>query len=197
MALSTRDITIHGRLSFEHIWTPQAPNENSEPKYSLLLIIPKTDPQIPAIQAAIQAAAQEGVNTRKFTQLPDPNAMKYPPLRDGDSLTDSGEPRGAEFAGNYFINAKSPQNRKPFIVDGNVQPIIDQSEVYSGCYVNVAVQFFPYANSGNKGISASLNGVQKVADGEHLGAARPDADQLFGVIGNAAPAAAAQDGPLF
>ena len=183
MTKTNRDITVKGRLSFEHIFSPQVPNEQAEPKYSLTLLVPKNDPQIPAIQQAIKAAVDDAVERGTFKQAIDPAQTKYPPLRDGDSMTDSGEPRGPEFANHVFISAKAGTKRKPFVVDGNLQPVIDESEVYSGCYVNVALQFFGYANSGNKGVSASLIGVQKVADGERLGGPALEAEDVFSAIG--------------
>ncbi|MCI6276156.1 MAG: DUF2815 family protein, partial [Clostridium sp.] len=58
---------------------------------------------------------------------------------------------------------------KPGIVDKDVQPILDQSEVYSGCYARLTLNFYAYAASGNKGIAAGLGNVQKLEDGEPLG----------------------------
>ena len=163
MAKTNRDVTVYGRLSYEHLFTPHAVNENADPKYSMTLLIPKTDTKtIEALNAAIGNAVQDGVERHVFKQPIDPTQTKYPPLRDGDKPNDSGEPRGPEFQGHWFIAAKSSTKRKPFVVDANLQPIIDESEIYSGCYINAAVQFFAYENSGNKGISASLVGAQKV-----------------------------------
>ena len=65
-----------------------------------------------------------------------------------------------------FFNASS--TRKPQIVDRHVQPILDQEEVYSGCYCNVSINFFAFAKEGNKGIAAGLNNIQKIRDGERL-----------------------------
>lgn len=193
MALSNRDVTIYGRLSYAHLFTPHAANEQAEPKYSATLLIPKSDTEtIQRAQAAIQAAVQDAVERGTFKQPIDPAHTKYPPLRDGDLPNDSGEPRGPEFAGHWFIAAKASTKRKPFVVDGNRNLILDESEVYSGCYVNIAVQFYGYSNSGNKGISASLIGVQKVKDGERLGGPALEAEDVFGVIGNPAPTQAQQ-----
>ncbi|WP_257202964.1 DUF2815 family protein [Corynebacterium cystitidis] len=192
MALSNRDVTVYGRLSYAHLFKPHAPNENADPKYSVTVLIPKSDTAtIARVQAAIKAAVDDAVERRTFKQPIDPAATKYPPLRDGDSLTDSGEERGPEFAGHWFIAAKTGVSRPPFLVDGQMNKIIDENELYSGCYGNVAVQFFGYENSGNKGISASLVGVQKVKDGERLGGPTLEAEDVFGVIGGA-PAASPQ-----
>lgn len=183
MAKTNRDVTIYGRLSYAHLFQPHAPNETADPKYSATILIPKTDTTtLERIQQAINNAVTDGVDRNIFKQPIDPAHTKYPPLRDGDSLTDSGEPRGAEYAGHWFIAAKANTNRKPMVVDGQLQPVIDESEVYSGCYVNAAIQFYAYVNSGNKGIAASLVGVQKVTDGERLGGEPVEASDVFGTI---------------
>lgn len=193
MAKTNRDVTVYGRLSFEHLFTPHAVNENADPKYSMTLLIPKTDTKtVEALNTAINNAVQDGVERHVFKQAIDPTQTKYPPLRDGDKPNDSGEPRGPEFAGHWFIAAKASTKRKPFVVDGNLQPIIDESEIYSGCYINAAVQFFAYENSGNKGISASLVGVQKVKDGERLGGQPLEAEDVFSTLGGGAGAQAAE-----
>ena len=186
MALSPRTVTVYGRLSYAHLNTPHAPNEQAEPKYSATLLVEKTNTQaIEAIQAAIKAAVDDGVTRRIFTQAIDPTHTKYPPLRDGDTPNDSGEARGEEFQGHWFIAAKN--KNQPIVVNAQRQPVIDPDDVYSGCYVNMAVEFYAYSNSGNKGISASLIGVQKVKDGDRLGGEPPKAEDVFGIVNNQTP----------
>lgn len=184
MAKSNRDVTAAGRLSYPNLFTPRQANEQAAPKYSATLLIPKSDTTTVArVQAAIDAAVQDGVDRRVFKTAIDPAQSKYPPLRDGDKPNDSGEPRGPEFAGHWFISAKAGTQRKPFVVDQQLQPIIDENDIYAGCYVNMAVQFFAYENSGNKGISAALVGVQFAKDGDRLGGPALEAEDVFGVIG--------------
>ena len=78
------------------------------------------------------------------------------------------------------MNANSKQ--KPGVVlterdiEGKLVPA-SESDVYSGCYARVALNFFAYNQKGNRGIGAGLQSVQKIADGEPLsGRASPDAD---------------------
>ena len=85
------------------------------------------------------------------------------PLRDGDLE----RPDDPAYAGCYFINANSTE--APGIVDADCNPILDHSEVYSGVRGRVSVTFYAFNNSGNRGIAASLNNVQKWYDGEPLG----------------------------
>ena len=192
MSKTARDIVIPGRLSYPALFQPRQVAQDSDKKnYQATILIPKSDANTVAIiQAAIQAAVDQGVADGKFKQPIDPNQTKYPPLRDGDTMNSNGEPRGAEFAGHWFISSKAPENRKPFVVDANVQPIIQESDVYAGCYVNAALQFFPYSHAtGGKGISVSLQGIQKARDGEPLGGGIVEASDVFSALpGAGAPA---------
>ena len=54
------------------------------------------------------------------------------PLRDGDI----DRPDDEAYANSYFFNANSRQ--APQVVDSHVQPILDQNEVYSGCYGKIS-----------------------------------------------------------
>lgn len=100
-----------------------------------------------------------------------PPTLKLP-LRDGDI----DRPDDDTYANSYFINVSC--KTKPGIVDRNCNPILDQNEVYSGCYAYVSVNFYPFSVSGNKGIAAGLNNIMKVAEGEPLGG-RVSADADF------------------
>ena len=71
-------------------------------------------------------------------------------------------------AGCYFLNANANANRRPLIVDRQCAEILDQEEVYSGCYAQVKVGLFSYSASGNRGIGAGLETIRKVRDGERL-----------------------------
>ena len=84
---NTKVVTGIVRLSYEHVWEPASIN-GSNPKYSVSLIIPKSDTKtIAAINAAVDAAIKDGV--AKFGgKVPPKGALKLP-LRDGDAATDS------------------------------------------------------------------------------------------------------------
>ena len=64
------------------------------------------------------------------------------------------------------------------IVDRSVQPILDRSEVYSGCYARVSVNFYAFNSNGNRGIACGLGNIQKVRDGEPLGGKSSAADDV-------------------
>ena len=75
----------------------------------------------------------------------------------------------------YFLNASTKQ--KPGVVDAQLNPILDPTEVYSGCYGRASINFFAYNTAGNKGIGCGLNHIQKLEDGDYLGGrTRPEDD---------------------
>jgi hypothetical protein len=166
----TRVITGVVRLSYCNAWEPKSINGSAE-KFSVSLIIPKNDTKsISAINAAVNAAIEEGKG--KFGgKVPNKAALKLP-LRDGDI----DRPDDEAYANSYFVNANS--NTAPQIVDRLVQPILDRSEVYSGVYARVSVNFYAFNSNGNRGIACGLGNIQKIRDGEPLGG-RSNAEDDF------------------
>ncbi len=152
-------ITGEVRLSYCHVWKPDKMDGEEKAKYSVSVIIPKSDKRtLQKIKAAIEAAKEIGKG-KWGGKIP---ARLQIPIRDGDEE----RPDDEAYADSYFFNAKS--FNKPGVVDRHVQPILDQDEVYSGIYGRVSVNFFAYNASGNKGVAAGLNHIQKLRDGEPL-----------------------------
>lgn len=152
------------RWSYVNAWEPKSINGGT-PKYSVSLIIPKSDKKtIEKIKAAIEAAYHEGEGKLKGNgrSVP-PIATLKTPLRDGDVE----RPDDPTYANAYFMNANN--SSAPGIVDADRQPIIERSEIYSGVYGRASVNFYAFNTNGNKGIACSLNNLQKIRDGEHLG----------------------------
>lgn len=152
------------RWSYANVWDPKSINGGT-PKYSVSLIIPKSDVvTVKKIEAAIQAAYEEGESKLKGNgkSVPSLKVLKTP-LRDGDLE----RPDDAAYADSYFINANSAS--APGIVDADRQPILERSEVYSGVYGHASINFYAFNSNGNKGIACGLNNLQKIADGESLG----------------------------
>lgn len=146
------------------MWDPKSINGGA-PKYSVSLIIPKSDmATVNKIKAAIQAAYEEGEGKLKGSgkTVPALSVLKTP-LRDGDLE----RPDDEAYANSYFVNANSAT--APGIVDADRQPILDRSEVYSGVYGRASINFYAFNSNGNKGIACGLNNLQKIKDGEPLG----------------------------
>jgi len=174
-------ITLHNvRLSYANLVTPRSV-EGGEPKYSVTILVPKSLGEKALIDAAIKAAteaakAKHGAN---FPQTPKHNVY------DGDLPTPTGQPRGEECRGHWVFTASNKM--KPVLVDINRQEILNPTEIYSGMYANVGIEFFGYNAPQNKGISASIQAVQKVADGEAFAGAPASAEDYFGQPAPPAP----------
>ena len=160
-------VTGNARLSYVHLNAPYAHQIGGEAKYSVTVLVPKTDKTTKAhIDAAIQAATQLGISKQWNGAKPPVLAT---PLYDGDGVRPNGEAFGAECKGCWVFTASSKADRKPRIVNSQVQDIIDPNEIYSGIYGRVGVDAYPYNVSGKRGIAFGLTNVQKLTDGEPLG----------------------------
>jgi hypothetical protein len=160
------------RLSYLHVFEPVAIGEGSEKKYSVSIIIPKGDKKtVNDVEKAVKAALDAG-KTAKFGGAI-PKKLKLP-LRDGDE-----EREDEAYENSLFLNASC--KTKPGVVNRNLQPIIDENELYSGCYGYVSITFYAFDTNGNKGIACGLNNVMKYKDGEPLGG-RVSAEADFGGI---------------
>lgn len=156
---ATKVVTGKVRFSYLNVFRPKAINDSSDEKYSVSLIIPKTDTEtIAKCEAAIRAAMEMG-KTKWGGKIP--KGLKIP-LRDGDEERDD-----EAYAGCMFINASA--RTKPGLINKNRQQITDEEELYSGCYGRASINFYPFDASGNRGVAAGLNNLLKLEDGEPLG----------------------------
>lgn len=169
---------VDTRWSYANVWEPKSIN-GGMPKYSVSLIIPKSDTTTVAkIRAAIKAAYEEGESKLKGNNrvVPALEAIKIP-LRDGDME----RPGDEAYKDSFFVNANSAT--QPGIVDASCQRILDRSEVYSGVYGRASISFYAFNSNGNKGIACGLNNLQKIRDGEPLGG-KPRPEDDFAPVDN-------------
>jgi len=168
----TKVITGKVRFSYVNVFKSRSFQPGQEEKFSICLLIPKSDKAtLTKIKAAIEAAKKQGIADKWGGKLP--AGLKLP-LRDGDAERAE---EAEEYVGMYFLNANS--NQKPGIIDNFRNEILDPTEVYSGCYGRASINFFPYNSNGSKGVAVGLNNVQKLTDGDPLGGARQSAEDDF------------------
>lgn len=168
----TQITTGRVRLSFVNIFEPKE-TQSGQLKYSVTLLIPKKDTKtLEKIKSAIEEAKKLYKEKNPGKKLP---ANLTTTIHDGDGTRPSGEDFGPECAGNYVITVNS--NNRPVIVDAGKTPITEPEEVYSGCYGRAIINFYVYDTAGNKGVTAGLNGIMKLGEGEPLAGNRiTDAD---------------------
>lgn len=189
--IPTKVLTGEVRLSYVNLTTPRANNPGDKPKYSVQLLIPKTDvATVNDINAAIEAAAQKAVNEKWGGVRPN----FAPILHDGDGTKpDAGTPYSAECKGCWVLNASSEQ--KPGVVDqSNINCELAPQDIYSGMYARVTLNFYGYKNR-KTGVGCGLGNVMKTRDGEPLGGGATAAADFAEVGQSVAPAAAPQPAP--
>lgn len=144
---SATKVRIPCRISFANIFEAKSIN-GGDAKYSVSCLIPKTDKEtLLAIHKAVEAAKEDGKTRKWGGKIP---AQLKTPLRDGDI----DRPDDENYKKCMFVNATSKD--APQVVDRRVQRVTDPMMVYSGCYCNVSVNFYPFNANGNRGVAAGL-----------------------------------------
>lgn len=178
----TVDITTGiGTISFPRVFKETAgKKDDGTPSYDCQILIPKTDRE--SVRALLLAIKKVGE-----AKWGDKWKQVRTPLRDGDKekdeLTEDGSTKGEKYPerlGHYFLNARST---KPVgVYDRQRSPITDPDEVYGGMKGKINVTFYPYSSSGNHGVGAALNGVQKISNGEPFGGGKPSVESMFDML---------------
>lgn len=166
----TRVVTGLVRLAFVNLFSPRVNDDGTPGRYDVCLLIDKSDKDtIDCINKAVEAAKARGIKEKWAGKLPKNLLL---PLKDGDDREDD---QYGGFENCMYLNARSKS--RPGIVDKHGAQILDEEELYSGCYALCGISFFPYDNN-SKGIGVSIDNVMKVKDGESL-AGKPTASSDF------------------
>lgn len=162
----TKIVTGICRLSYANLLYPTTNTDGQQPRYSVSIVIPKTDTAtLNAIMQATREAYEAGSDKLRIGKTVPAYDKVKKPLRDGDEE----RPDDPVYASSYFVNASSV--RKPQIIDTKLHRLDDPDAVYSGMYARVSINLYAFNAAGNRGIAAGLNNVLKVRDGERLGGA--------------------------
>lgn len=138
------------------------------------VLIPKEDKNlIKQIEDAIDEAKEYGKGAKWGGKIPHKLKIAF---HDGD---DSDLEKYPENEGHMILNARS--KKKVGLVDTDRQPILDASEIYSGCWAYISVTSFAYNNE-SKGVSFFLNNIMKARDDEPFGGGASTPDEDFGGI---------------
>lgn len=180
-------ITPMFRASFPHVFTQGSYDGKSS--FSCAMIFDEAA-QATAEFKAMKAAASKVAREKWGDNIP---GNLRTPFRKGEEKAHLG---GYE-AGQIFTTART--NTQPEVLDRSRRILTSAKDFYPGCFARAFVHAFAYDNKG-KGVSFGLDGIQKLQDGEPLGAGGSVAD-LYDELppeegGAAAPAASAGD-PLF
>lgn len=175
----------HVRLSYAHLSVPakyvqgQGFVEDEETgSYTAILIITKGSENEKLLLNAIKEAKSEALAAGikalgKTVKITEKDMVRYVDgIKDGDQSDDD------TFAKSIYINAKAKAQYKPKCYNKENIPM-DNTELYSGCYVNAYIRLYNYAVSTNLGCGYGLIALQFDAPGERLGGT-VDTDSIFG-----------------
>lgn len=176
--IATKSLTGEVRISYQHLINP-----NKDNLYMATILISKTDvATYNDLISSRDAAYEQGVKNKWNGSRPQ---MRYPLIYDGDGVRPSGEPFGPECKGHWVLTASSKQ--KPQCVHiSNIHSELLPTDVYSGMYARVTVNFYPFDVNCNRGVGCGLGNVCKTRDGEPL-SGRANAESDFADLEQAQP----------
>lgn len=173
------------RLSFPKLFKAVKSTETSPPKFSAAFLIDPDTKQGKANIKAIEAAIDH-VKTSTWGDKADKiyNNIEWDrkPLRDGNKATNSEGDAYAGYEDMMFVQASSPEKRRPTVLNRNKAPLVDEDGViYGGCYVDAVVSVYSVTDKdkGGNGVFASIEIVRFRRDGEAFGSGPLDADDYL------------------
>jgi hypothetical protein len=173
------------RMAFPSIFEPEAFGDG-DPAYGGKFIVPQEHPQLAEIRKAVTTAATEkwgekaaGIlsllkDDKKVAWVEGPYRNKNGDIYDG-------------FEGMYHLSTRNGGKApvKPSAFDTQNRPVTQSDGVlYSGCYVDVSVEFYAQDNGYGRRINCSLRGVRKAADGDSFGGGASAGADEFGAPAN-------------
>ena len=151
-------------------------------RWSATGLLPYADPQIKAVDAMVQE-----VGKAKWEK-------KWPTIWENISTTpnlffkmDGKRKDYAGYEGHFALTAHRNEDKgRPVVIDSDKSPIYKPTgelyegkggRIYSGCYVNMQIEFWCQDNNNGKAVRATLLGIQRRRDGDAFaGGVAPDPD---------------------
>ena len=171
------------RLAFPVLFEAKTVNGEGKPAFSASFLIDPADPQVKALNQAIDQIAKEKWGAKADAMLKSLRAADKTALHNGDAKA-----QYQGFEGNLYISARNPV--RPTAVDADKTPL-QQSDgrLYSGCYVNAVVELWPQDNKYGKRVNATLMGVQFYRDGDAFSGGGAASEDDFDDVSSGADAA--------
>ena len=161
--MANKDIlTPKFRVSFPKLF--KVDTYGDSPSFSVVMLFDEAAQKTTEF-LEMKAAAKALITERWPDPAKRPAGIRNP-FRDGSERANIAGYR----AGIIFVTAKMKEEfGRPQVVDRDGQDVLNQRDIYPGCYARAVVSPFVYENK-SKGVSFGLSLVQKIADGEPLGA---------------------------
>lgn len=183
------------RIAFcQSLHKPEQVNGEGGFRRGAVLLIDKADPQVKAIERAIdQVLAIKYPDPKK--RAPAESEMRKKDriaLRDGDDKAEKYDGFGGCMA--LSANGKAGDTAEEagpvILLDQLKQPLTPGSgKPYAGCYVNASVELWVQDNQWGKRVNCTLRGVQFLRDGDAFGGGAPASADEFDTVTEGADAA--------
>jgi hypothetical protein len=163
-------LTPKFRVSYPNVFKARLNELSSKEEFSLVALFPKN-----ADLSALKKAVDQAMTEKWGEEKKRPKGITTPFRDQGERAkeTDGKEtmPAGYE-KGAVFLNLKS--QRRPGVVDQNLQDIIEETEIYAGAWARATVSAYAWEFKSaqgavlKRGVSFGLLNLQKVSDGDPL-----------------------------
>lgn len=166
------------RFAFVTVWVPEPFRDDptSKPAYSIRALLLPDDPQVDAINNAIDEAAKEKWGEKWKVIVDALRATDKTCLHNGDLKANL-----EGHAGNYYLQARSLT--KPLVLDRDKRQLTPaDGKPYGGCYGNLSCDIY-VTEKGGKKACCNLRGVQFVSDGDAFAAGPPATPEEFDDLG--------------
>lgn len=184
-----RIITPEFRVSYPHVFKAQAVKATDKPKFSITMLYPKDSDLMGSSPDGKPRSLKEVIKNAKLAQFGPkenwPDGLESPVI-DGDN------PKFADkdgYKGHWVIKATTSEDQRPSVVDAEMAPITEASELYPGSYARAYVYAYVWEYMGKQGVGFILDHVQKLRDGKSFGGKKP-VEQVFSPVASAEPDAA-------
>jgi len=148
------------RLAFPVLFEAKTVNGEGKPAFSASFLIDPADPQVKALNAAIDQVANDKWGAKAAAILKQMRATDKVALHDGDLKSNYDG-----FPGNLYVSARS--TTRPLAISNDKSPLTEQDgKPYAGCFVNASIELWAQDNNYGKRVNASLRGVQFLRDGD-------------------------------
>lgn len=148
------------RLAFPVLFEAKTVNGEGKPAFSASFLIDPADPQVKALNAAIDQVANDKWGAKAAAILKQMRATDKVALHDGDLKSNYDD-----FPGNLYVSARS--STRPLVINNDKSPLTEQDgKPYAGCFVNASIELWAQDNNYGKRVNASLRGVQFLRDGD-------------------------------
>ena len=170
------------RLAFPVLFEAKTVNGEGKPAFSASFLLDPADPQVKALNQAIEQVAKDKWGAKAEAILKQMRAQDKVALHDGDLKANYNG-----FPGNLYVSARSAT--RPLVIDKDKSPLTEQDgKPYAGCFVNASIELWPQDNNYGKRVNASLRGVQFFRDGDAFAGGGAASEDEFDDISSGATA---------